>query len=135
MKWESLSPELKRKLIRENPKDLNAAGIIPAVGAQKPEPVRRGQSEDRGVEEVPTCLGYRITIVSLCRRLVDAHDNLRFSYKPAADRIAAYLGFKSDDDPKLEWNYLRVLIKGAPGTIVQIDPIVCVPKSSCTSPR
>lgn len=121
MKWSELDAKLKARLIRENPKDLNAAGIIPAVGAQKPQPVRRGEGEDRGVAQVPHCVGFKITIIGLRKRLVDGHDSFAFSYKPLADRITEWLGFKSDADPRLEWNYRQITITGTPGTIVQIE--------------
>lgn len=124
MNWDELNPELKARLIRENPDKLNAAGLILAVGGQKSEPVRRGKGEDRGVEKVRTRLAYRITIVSMRRRLVDEHDNLRAAYKPLVDRITTALRFFTDSDPRLEWNYSQVVIRGRPGTIVQIDPII-----------
>lgn len=124
MNWEDLSPTLKQRLIRDNPDKLTAAGLIPAVGGQKPEPVQRSGGQDCSLEEVRQRLGYRITILSMRRRLVDEHDNLPAAHKPLVDRITQSLGFKSDSDPRLEWNYSQVVIKGRPGTIVQIDPFL-----------
>lgn len=68
-------------------------------------------------------VGYRITIISVRRKLCDAHDNLRTGAKALVDRITETLGFKSDDDPLLTWEYQQFKTEGQQGTIVKIEAI------------
>ena len=106
--------------IRLNPHLPAALG---AVGQPKRQPHQRSQSQDSKLESVPGCLGYRVTIISCRRKLVDAHDNLRTGLKPLVDRITSSLGFSDDADPKLVWEYGQIETRGEQGTIVKITEL------------
>jgi hypothetical protein len=112
--------ELRKTKVGSRPEN---AGALAGLQTQKPKPPRGSEGEDRQLEEVPQGVGYRITFVVLSKRRMDEHDNLRSSVKPYADFITAALGFKSDDDPALEWHYRQLTSTGAEGTIVKIDVI------------
>lgn len=87
----------------------------------KRERNERSEGENSGVESVSKSVAYRITLISIRKRLVDAHDNLRTGHKPLVDRITQWLKFASDSDPRLEWNYEQFTTRGRPGTIVLIE--------------
>lgn len=76
--------------------------------AKKPESDGRGEGEDRGVAEIQKSIRYSIEIIMLRPRLLDDGDNDRSSVKPLRDRIAGFLRFYSDDDPRLEWRYSQI---------------------------
>lgn len=92
----------------------------PLANSQR-QPNERGRSQDPRVEESPAGLGYRVTIISMRRRRVDGHDNLRTGAKPLVDCITSTLGFASDDDPRLEWCYEQLTTGGPEGTAVLIS--------------
>lgn len=83
------------------------------------QPNKRSQSQDCQLDKSTRGVGYRITLISLRRKLVDGHDNLRTGAKPIVDCITRSLGFASDDNPRLQWEYAQV-ISDRPGTIVRI---------------
>lgn len=107
--------------ISEDVKKLNP-GLFGLAGLSHPQrqPDQRREGQDRELAAGPGGLGYRVTIISLRKRLVDAHDNLRTGAKPLVDAITATLGFASDDDPRLTWAYAQ-LIDDSEGTIVRIE--------------
>lgn len=82
---------------------------------------KRCQGEDKRVGEVQEGVGFRITLISMRPRLVDGHDNLRTGLKPLVDRITEWIGFESDSDKRLEWNYEQFRTNGRTGTIVHIE--------------
>lgn len=91
-------------------------------GLRHPErkPDKRGEVEDSELAESPRGVGFRIVIISLRAKLADVHDNLRQGAKPLVDAICNSLGFASDSDPRLVWEYHRVA--GQPhGTIILIE--------------
>ena len=94
----------------------------PVVGLQNPQrqPDQRSEGEDRKLEERQSRMGFRIGIVSVRKKLVDEHDNLRTGAKPLVDAITASLGFANDNDPRLTWEYGQVLGTRC-GTIVKIE--------------
>lgn len=111
------------KLLFPNATQSTIARNCPVGSVEDPERKRdeRGKKEDQGVERCPPGVGYCVTIISLRRELVDGHDNLRWGAKPLVDRITETLGFASDDDPKLTWEYGQLKTEGVEGTIVRIS--------------
>lgn len=99
----------------------NAADSVGAVENPKRQPNQRSEEENRGLVPVQTRLGYRVTIISLRKRLVDGHDNLRTGAKPLVDRITDFLGFRDDSDSALSWEYAQVKTTGQEGTVVVIE--------------
>lgn len=91
---------------------------VPAQGAQS---MQWGEGEDCRMETATANVGVRVTFVQFRRRLLDGHDNLQFSLKPTTDRITAWLGFRSDSDPRLTWNYHQVQTRDEEGVLVKID--------------
>lgn len=111
---------LKAKL----PLSASTLALNPVVGAvqnpQRPPVPKRSQSQNRGLESGESCVGYRVGIVSVRRRRTDDHDHLRSGARPLVDAITRTLGFRSDDDPRLHWEYCQMLTEGDEGTIVRI---------------
>lgn len=62
-----------------------------------------------------------VTLTRISPRLLDSHDNLRGSCKNAVDEITAYLGLRSDADPRLRWLYGQQRGKGF-ALVVEIAP-------------
>jgi hypothetical protein len=48
-----------------------------------------------------------VTVVRLGPRELDAHDNLGTSAKGVVDEIAAWLGLRGDNDPRVTWRYAQ----------------------------
>lgn len=90
---------------------------------QSPQPRGRREGEDRGMERPTPRVGYRVTLVQCRRKLLDAHDSMRFAVKPTVDFITAWLGFPSDDDPRLQWCYEQHKTRGQEGVLVHIEVI------------
>lgn len=67
-------------------------------------------------------VGYRVVLISCCRRYADSHDNLRHSMKPLVDAIANTFGL-DDADPRIDWNYSQVKTNGQQGVIVMIERV------------
>lgn len=139
MKWDQLSPKLKKLIIHENPQDFDASGIktakrsvVHSLADPQRKPYERSALQDQVMAGSQDCLGFRVAIISLRKRMVDGHDNLRTGAKPLVDRITEWLGFKSDNDPRLEWDYHQIIVSGQPGTVVQITPFLCAPRSKLT---
>lgn len=112
---------LKTKL----PLSASTLARNPVVGAVQ-DPIRprlpKGRKgEDCRVEGGEPSMGYRVGIVSVRRRRTDEHDHLRSGSRPLVDAITRSLGFRSDDDPKLHWEYAQMLTEGEEGTIVRIS--------------
>lgn len=93
------------------------------VGNPKRECNQRSETQDRGVGEVQTGMGFRITILSMRARLIDGHDNLKTGAKALVDRVTEWLGFRTDSDPRLEWNYAQCQTSGRRRTFVLIERI------------
>lgn len=104
---------------RRNP-DLYPVAGLPDSQRQSDQ---RREGQDRQLDKGTAGVEYRITIVSFRRRLVDRHDNLPTGCKPLCDQITASLGFASDDNPRLHWEYQQMKTAGKPGTLVKIDTI------------
>lgn len=113
------------------PSTLRANGY-PVAGLQDPkrEPDQRREGQDHQLDKSTSGVGYRIAIISLRRRLADGHDNLRTGAKPLVDAITKTLGFASDDNPRLTWEYGQI-VSGSEGTIVKIE---CVAETPCQPP-
>lgn len=96
----------------------------PPVGALVPKKPKRDKGsggQDPELGSRPPRLGYRVVIVRVGKRELDRHDNLRTACKPLVDAITAQLGFKSDNDPALHWEYGQVVSDATPGCIVSIS--------------
>lgn len=102
--------------LRRNP-GLFAVG---AAQARKPEQNGRGKGQNSGMAQSEAGLGYRVTIISCRKRLLDGHDNLRGAAKALCDRITETLGFSDDADPRLQWEYGQC-VSETEGTIVKIE--------------
>lgn len=101
---------------RRNPHLFGMAGLPdPKRERSKPR-----QNKDPELEKSTRGVGYRVTIVSVRKRFIDAHDNLRTGSKALVDAITRTLGFSSDDNPRLQWEYGQVLGTKC-GTIVKIE--------------
>lgn len=83
-------------------------GAVGGLQAKEPKPNQRSQGQDCQLEQGQESVGYRIKLIVVSRRRMDAHDNLRSSLKPIVDQITASLGFASDDDPALKWSYSQI---------------------------
>lgn len=90
--------------------------------AEKSEQNRGSEGEDRGVEAPAESIRFRVTIIVRRPRLLDHGDNDRGALKPIRDFTAKDLGFKNDDDPRLEWVYHQIKDK-AKSTTVLIETI------------
>lgn len=110
--------------VSESVKRLNPAlfGLGP-VPDPKRQQDQRCEGQDRQLDKSPEGVGFRVTIVSLRKRLVDAHDNLRTGAKPLVDAITKTLGFASDDNPRLLWEYQQLQTAGETGCIVKIETV------------
>lgn len=109
---EKLSEKLRRRIIADNP------DVFRPVEAKIAQPDQRGEGQNPQLETGPRRLAYRVSLVVLSRRAMDAHDNLPFSPKPLADAIAESLGL---DDAKIEWEYAQAKTSGAQGVVVKIE--------------
>jgi hypothetical protein len=72
------------------------------------------------MEAAENCFSYHITLTQHRRKLLDGHDNEAYALKPTVDFITKWLGFKSDSDPRLHWEYHQVKTTGNEGTQVLI---------------
>lgn len=91
---------------------------VARLGGSGTKPAGRSEGQNKEVEASKT--GFRCSIVSFRAKPLDEHDNLRFAHKALVDRITEWLGFKSDSDPRLEWEYHQIISK-VRGTLVNIQ--------------
>lgn len=83
------------------------------------------QALDQGVQKPARSeegIRWRIELITLRRRLLDAHDAVAYACKPLTDAIADRLGV-SDNHPAIEWSYTQLATKGTEGVIVRIETI------------
>lgn len=113
--YEQLQSLLKRPSMRD------ANPHLATVDNPQRQSNQRRESQDRCVESSENSLGYCVTIISFRKRLVDGHDNLRTGAKPLVDQITEWLGFASDDNQRLTWQYSQVRTDGEPGTLVVVQ--------------
>lgn len=114
---EKLSPKLKELIRKSDP-----TALYPVAGLRRPvaKPAAGGQGQDQEVETSKR--GFRVCIVSFRTTLLDEHDNLRAAHKQLVDFITSYLGYSSDADPRLHWQYEQIVSKNR-GTLVTIQEI------------
>lgn len=97
-------------------------GAVGAVERDRAKPTAL-QALDSSVPQ-PTCrqngVGIRVVLVSFRRRLLDAHENLPYAFKPLVDAIAASLGI-DDADPRVSWEYHQCVTRGQTGCVVTIE--------------
>lgn len=86
---------------------LNPHLFLGGVETAQPKPSQRREGEDPQLEGVQDRARFRVTLIVVNRRPMDSHDNLRMACKPLVDAITEKLGFKTDDDPRLEWRYAQ----------------------------
>jgi len=86
--------------------------------AKVPQPDQGGERQNSKLEKGAARMAYRVSLVVLSRRNMDAHDNLPFSLKPLADAIAESLG---RDDADIQWEYAQAKTYGRQGVIVKIE--------------
>lgn len=113
--------QLKRLCPNASESFIKLNADLDRVANSKRESGRGREGQDSELGSRPKSLGYCVTIISCRRRLVDEHDNLRTGAKPLIDYITASLGFASDGDKRLKWNYEQFRTDGEQGTIVKID--------------
>lgn len=123
-------PDITRRAIasasestrRRNPEIFGRAGPVAAgLRADEPERSERRQSEDSSVEAGAEGVEYSVAVVAFRRRLLDKHDNLASACKPLTDRITEWLGFDTDNHPRLHWEFLQHETRGRVGVVVKID--------------
>lgn len=117
LEFAKLSRELQDRIRRDNPEAFKPVAPGPRQSA---EPVQRSEVQDWGMEAPKSHLSYHITLTQHRRRLLDGHDSLAFSLKPTVDFLTTWLGFRTDDHPRLHWEYHQVKTTGDEGTQVLI---------------
>lgn len=116
-----VTPDELRKLFPHISQDC-IERTCPVVGLPdtQRQPDQRSEKQVGKLEKGSESVGYRVTLISIRSKRVDAHDNLRTGAKPLVDAITRSLGFTTDDTDKLEWNYHQII--GEPrGTMVLIQ--------------
>ena len=121
MNLDDLEPKLRRRIQEQIEKD-NAEYLARRLRTEKPESDGRGEGQNSPLEESPPSVGYRITITSYRTRLLDERDNKASAAKQLADIITEWLGFSSDDHPRLEWHDHQIKSK-THGTHVLIEQV------------
>lgn len=123
MKWDSLSKELRERIIKQEPQHFTQAGIVATVPKPKREP-----DPLPALDYSPKAKRHRekrmVIIVVLCRfghRLLD-DDNLSGSFKGLRDSIARSIGV-DDGDKRFRWECRQVETTGTEGTLVTIEVI------------
>lgn len=114
-------PENRARL-EQAARDLAGAAPLGALAHPKRQHNLRGKGEDSSLAGVSERLGYRVDIISVRRRPIDEHDNLRTGAKPLADLIAGYLEI-DDADPRIKWSYHQLITEGQEGTILKIETV------------
>ena len=94
--------------ISESTRKRNPDLFMAGLPAKEPERDRGSEVQSSQLAAGQGGLGFRITLVVLGQRRLDSHDNLRMACKGIVDCITHSLGFKSDDDPRLEWRYHQI---------------------------
>lgn len=123
MKWESLSDELKQRIIRQDPANFSQAGIVGPLQKQKPEshPLPALDYSTKGRRRREKRMVIVCTLVSFRHRLLDS-DNLEGSFKGLRDAIARSIGV-DDGDRRFRWECRQVETAGQEGTLVTIEVI------------
>ena len=67
---------------------------------------RRGEGEDRSVDQGAKGASFCVVLTVFRRRLLDSHDNERMACKPLADHITRMLGL--NDDRLVAWSYHQI---------------------------
>jgi len=106
---------------RLNPAIYGDAGALAGLRAAVAKPRQRREGENRGVESGGAGMAYRVTLIQCRRRLLDSHDNARAACKKTVDLICEWLGFTSDADPRLTWDYAQHKTAGRQGVVVIIE--------------
>ncbi len=96
---------------------------VGGLDGPKSEQGQRRESKASGMVGIEASVGCVITLTSYRRRLLDGHDNLMAAHKPLVDRITEDLGFSSDNDTRIKWEYQQIVTRGATGTSVVISQI------------
>jgi hypothetical protein len=97
-----------------------ARASVGAVEGPKPKPDQGRKGQDPKLGSSSPSMVYRIGLCVVSNRELDAHDNLRSACKPLVDAITASLGYASDSDARLRWEYGQLVSNGRPGVIVSI---------------
>lgn len=109
-----LFPNASQSTLRRN------AVAVGGLQTEVAESDQRSKKQHRQLATSKGCVAIRIEITSYRRRLLDAHDNLAFSFKRVTDRIAADLGVQ-DNDERIEWRFYQVKTDGDEGCTVRIS--------------
>lgn len=118
-----LTADELRKLLPGISEDcLRRSAAVGALPDPQRQPDQRREGENRQLDKSTSGVAFRVVIISIRRKLVDAHDNIRSGAKPLADQITESLGFASDDNPRLQWCYHQIIGKPT-GTIVLIERV------------
>lgn len=123
MKWENLSPELRERIIKQEPEHFNQAGIVGRLQKQKPKsdtlpPLDYSQ---KGKSRRERRMVVIVTLVSFRHRLLDS-DNCEGSFKGLRDAVARSIGV-DDGDKRFRWECRQVETAGKEGTLVTIEVI------------
>jgi hypothetical protein len=115
IKFCELNPNTKDRIRRDNP------DVFRPLAAEKSKSVGQRRCKDSELERGPESVRYCVTLIALRRRLLDSHDNARSAMKPLVDKITDWLGFKSDADERIIWQYAQVKSDGPQGVAVLIQ--------------
>lgn len=107
---------------KNHPKALAHRQDKPVAGlrSKEPESDQRGKGQDRRVETSAGGIQYRVAFTVYRKRLLDGGDNDRSALKATRDSVADFLGFASDNDPRLIWEYHQIKASRDLGTHVLI---------------
>lgn len=121
LKLQNLDPNLRERIQAQIRIEDDARNQRPVVRhATQPKPVLPLVEVESVDKASARSLEIRVAIISLRKRLMDAHDNLPFAHKGLCDAISATLGV---DDSKIMWEFGQMITKGEPSTLVRIQAL------------
>lgn len=108
---------------KNHPKAIAHRKAKPVAGlrTQESESNERREGEDCRMEEGESGVLYRVVFTVYRRRPLDEGDNSPSSLKAVRDAVAEFLGFRDDNNPRLEWHYHQIQSKRDSGTHILIE--------------
>ncbi len=113
--FNELPAKVQDRIRRDNP------DVFRPMEARVAEPNRERGVQNQEPEKRENGVRFCITLIAIRRRLLDSHDNARSALKPLVDRITEWLGFRSDSDERLIWEYGQQKTEGTEGVMVKIE--------------
>lgn len=112
--------ELKRLFPHASQDCIQRSCAVDGLQNPKRQCNQRRQGQDCQLDKSKEGVAFRVVIISIRRKLADAHENFRQGCKPLVDRITESLGFAADDNPRLQWEYHQLIGKPV-GTIIVVE--------------